>query len=392
MSDSLPTLDKIIDRNPVTVGYDAAVIDAITLMSRVQSRELATLDAPQQDLKKSSYVLVTRGVELAGIFTERDLVKLIADGIEINNKKIAEVMSANVITLKQYYNRDITVAIAIMRKHKIRHLPVVSSWGELIGIITRENIRSALTPSCLLKMRSVADVMNVKVIQAFGNASPIEIAKLMSQHRVSCVVIVENSDRDANIPIGIVTERDLVRFRVLELDLAKIKIASVMSQPLFPVHPNDSLWQTHQLMRARKVRRLVAINKSGELAGIITQSSILQIFDPLEMSRVITVLQQQIDKRTEQLKQAYQKLERQEREKTLQLERIENFEAIADNVIRDIKKTIDPIVNSARILSLKYPDADRQTEKLLQLIADNAQKSIDLLTEIFTFNNSLDRK
>lgn len=354
-----PTLDKIIDRNPVIVKADNLVINAIALMARVKGKSIPLANKNNcccskinDDRGKSSYVLVVKGTEIVGIFTERDLVKLIAEEIDLTNKKISEVMSPNVITLKQYQNRDVSVALRIMREHNIRHLPVVGSWGQLIGIITHENIRSAITPACLLKMRRVGTVMSTEVVKSSAEVSLKDTAKIMSDRRVSCVVIVEKrkipqSDRIITIPIGIVTERDLVEFQVLELNFATTRVGSVMSQPLFPVHPQDSLWQTHQLMRARKVRRLVVVGESGELAGIVTQSSILQVFDPLEMSRVITVLQQQVEKRTAQLEQinqdldrTKQKLERQNRVRKDRLDRVENFEAIAGNIAQEFNNTL----------------------------------------------------
>ena len=391
------TLDKVIDRNPVTVKPDTPLMCAIALMSEIANKNIllpnkndSSICFEDEGNKNSSYVLVIEEGKIIGIFTETDVIKLIASETDLSNKTIADVMSNNPISLQQYQERNVSIAVAIMREHNIRHLPVVSSSGQLIGIITHENIRSALTPSCLLKMCCVSDVMNKEVVKSAKNASLLDIAKLISDRRVSCVVIVEEtttatSDLALTIPVGIVTERDLVKFRILKLDFAKTKVSKVMSQPLFLVNPCDFLWQTHLFMSSQQVKHLVVVEKSGKLVGILTQKSILQVFDPLKMSRVITVLQHQVEKRTQELEQQKQ------HHSLLQLEEQECFEAIAGSIAKDFDRLIVPILETARILALKFPDADRQTKQLLQLIVANSQRGIDLVEQILSFSSKLEK-
>lgn len=373
MSDTLINIEQIMDRVPITVNHDSLAINAI------------------KSLKKDGYILIVDALKLLGIFTERDLVELIANNIDLNGQKISQVMTKNLIYLKEYQNRDITSAIAIMRRHKIRHLPIVSSTNELIGIITYESIRSKITPSSLLKMRCVADVMNTQVIYGLKNLSLIETAKLLKQNRVSSIVIIEERksdllDRVLNIPIGIVTERDLVRFRLTEYNLAETEVSTLMSQPIISVKPHESLWQTHQLMLSQKIRRLVVVNESEELVGIVTQTNILQIFDPLEMSQVITVLNQQIENQTEELKQknfqltqAYKKLKKIELEQRSDLNHLNDSQNINNFILKNLKNLISPILKNNRILALNFSDAEQSAQESLQVIEKNAQKIIDLI-------------
>jgi len=317
----IQSLDKIIDRNPLIIQADLSIIKVLNLMygiekdkESIKKNDRLSFDNTLQ--KKSSYALVMKEQKIIGIFTERDLVKLIADRVDFADRKIAEVMTANVITLEQDCDRDIWMAVAIMRENKIRHLPIVDSSGQLIGVVTQASIRSSLTPGYLLQMRSVADVMSSPVIHCFSNVLLIDIARLMEQYRISCIVIVEKkttleSDRLLTVPVGIVTERDLVKFRVLELNFEITPVSTVMSQPLFPVNREDSLWEANQLMDSKKLRRLVVVEKSGELAGIVTQTSILKVFDPREMSQVINLLQFQVDRKTTELQEIKKQLENQ---------------------------------------------------------------------------------
>jgi signal-transduction protein with cAMP-binding, CBS, and nucleotidyltransferase domain len=67
-----------------------------------------------------------------------------------------------------------------------------------------------------------------------------------------------------------------------------------MSTPLFLLSPEDSLWTAHQEMQTRKVGRLVVSWNWGQNLGIVTQTSLLRVFDPMEMYGVIENLQQTI--------------------------------------------------------------------------------------------------
>jgi len=315
-SEKIKTLDKVIDYDPITVTPELWARDAIKIMqglvkNKASSQEKERSFCDNNNLKKSSYVLVVDSGKLVGIFTERDLVKSIADRVDLADKKVGEVMTSKLITLQKYQNEDLAIALTIMRENRIRHLPVVNDGGELIGIITQKNIRSAITPSSLLKMRRVSEVMSRSVVTSSGQVFAIEIARLMKQHQVSCIVIVKTKTASENItiPVGIITERDLVRYQIANLDFVTTKASAVMSQPLVPIDPEDSLWKTHQLMEAKDLRRMVVVEKSGELAGIVTQTSILRVFDPLEMSRTIDLLQSEVDKQTIELNRVQQQLE-----------------------------------------------------------------------------------
>jgi hypothetical protein len=120
------------------------------------------------------------------------------------------------------------------------------------------------------------------------------LAQLMTEHCVGCVVIVQRNSEDNDCPVGIVTERDIVQFQSLQIDLQKTQAQTVMSTPLFLLSPEDSLWTAHQEMQKRRVGRLVVSWNWGQGLGIVTQTSLLRVFDPMEMYGVIENLQQTI--------------------------------------------------------------------------------------------------
>lgn len=324
-------LDSAIDRHPLIVSPETPIAKVLTLMNpmRISCHISGDRPHPVSNSTKRSCVLVVKESRLIGIFTERDIIKLTTASACSIGLTIADVMTSSPITLKQSDSPDIFTAIFLLRQHEIRHLPLVDADDRLLGIITREAIYEALQPVNLQSnLRCVADVMTKEVIYAPKTASALDLAQLMVKHQVNYIAIVdtpidhpqpaiaptENSPFLTNnsaplIPVGIVTERDIVQFHALELNFSQICVAQAMSFPLFCVSPTDSLWKAHQEMQRHCVRRLVVIGTQGELLGVVSQSSLPPVFNPSEMYGTIEILQQAVDDRASQLQLANQQLQ-----------------------------------------------------------------------------------
>ena len=298
---SVPDLDAAIETQPLIVAPETSLWNAVTLMSGTVGRSclIGDSDSGEEAIGalevRSSCVLVVENQQLLGIFTERDLVRLTATKMDFLGVKIAEVMISPVVTIKKANFKDIFAALFLFRRYGIRHLPIVDEDNLLVGLISQDSLRRVLRPANLLKLRRVREVMIPQVVNAFMDTSVLRVAQLMARHKVSCVVIVESEPEDILRPVGIVTERDLVQFQSLHLPLSNISAQEVMSTPLFLLQPDDSLWNAHQEMLRRRVRRLVVSWNWGQGLGIVTQSSLLQVFDPMEMYGVIDTLQHNIN-------------------------------------------------------------------------------------------------
>jgi CBS domain-containing protein len=301
-----PPLAEAIDRHPLIAAPHASLLDVVKLMYETAERSHQPLGNLQpQNLQpqpadslwgaRSSCVLVMQDETLLGIFTERDLVQLTAAGIDLRATKICDVMHHPVITISEQSLHNVFAAIFLFRRHRIRHLAIADDQ-QFIGVVSLDSIRHILRPTNLLKIRRVAEVMTSQVTTASPTTLVVELTELMAAHQISCVVIVEKLDQENSTqrPVGIVTERDIVRFQALGLNLSTTQAQAVMSTPLFVLSPEDSLWTAHQEMEQRQVRRLVVSWNWGEQLGIVTQTSILRVFDPIEMHDVIETLQRTI--------------------------------------------------------------------------------------------------
>jgi CBS domain-containing protein len=287
-----PPLADAIDRHPLIVAMDTPLQTVVELMHETAHSSLQ--DALQG--ARSSCVLVMEEGELAGIFTERDLVQMTALGMSLQSTKICDVMHHPVLTMSEQSLHDIYAALFLFRRHRIRHMAIVNELQKLVGVVSLDSIRHVLRPANLLKIRRVAEVMTHDVITTLPTTPVETLIQLMAVHRISCIVVVEASldGDDVQHPVGIITERDIVRFQALGLDTQQTQAQTVMSTPLFVLSPEDSLWTAHQEMEERQVRRLVVSWNWGKKLGIVTQTSILRVFDPIEMHNVIETLQRTI--------------------------------------------------------------------------------------------------
>jgi PAS domain S-box-containing protein len=295
-------LISAIVRHPLVVTPDTTVMEAIAHMSGIRVICASARDTRQLDelhiQARSSCVAIVEDGRLLGILTERDIVRLSSQQRDLANLAIRDVMTSNVVTLRASDFTDIFVAVNLLQQHHIRHLPVVDDLNCLVGLVTHESLQRTSRPVDLLRLRIVAEVMTTEVVCAAPELSMLEIARLMTVHRVSSVMIVQpqldQQQKTMQMPIGIVTERDIVQFQALSLNLETYQVQAVMSTPIFAVKSSDSLWLVQQILEQRFIQRLAVTGDQGELLGIVTQTSLLQALNPLELYNLAEALEAKV--------------------------------------------------------------------------------------------------
>ena len=87
---------------------------------------------------KVGCLVVTNNKDILGIVTERDLIeRALCKDLDLNTRKIEEIMSTNVITVGM--DEKIMAAVDVMKDNKIKKLPVVHN-GAIVGIITSTDV------------------------------------------------------------------------------------------------------------------------------------------------------------------------------------------------------------------------------------------------------------
>ena len=98
----------------------------------------------------------------------------------------------------------------------------------------------------------------------------------MHKNNIGCVIILGKNDDSHEKPLGIITERDVVRL-LGRLDSASIHspLSNTMSKPLITISINSSIKDAIQIMQQKNIRRLVIVDKE-KMVGIITDKDIFR--------------------------------------------------------------------------------------------------------------------
>lgn len=120
----------------------------------------------------------------------------------------------------------------------------------------------------------IADICTRDVVQIAANASLDEAAETMRRRHVGALVVTEQPNGE-HIPVGIITDRDIVLAVVAPgVPPETLTAGDVMTHPLATCREDEELFDAIQTMRERGVRRLPVLNAKGGLAGIVAADDI----------------------------------------------------------------------------------------------------------------------
>ncbi len=116
------------------------------------------------------------------------------------------------------------------------------------------------------------DIMQRDVVTAGKEISIVEASKLMEEHDISCVVIEKDE-----VPLGIVTERDMVRKVIIQGMDRNTSVEKIMTSPLVTLGMTEEVIRGVKLMVENGMRRLPVV-ENGKLVGIVTATDVLGLF------------------------------------------------------------------------------------------------------------------
>jgi len=103
-------------------------------------------------------VIVTAGGEVRGIVTDRDItVRAVAEEADPRATTLDAVLTRDLVTLAR--NDDVRTAVALMRQHAVRRLPVLDG-GRLVGVVAIGDLAVELDSDSLLAEISAEDPNN----------------------------------------------------------------------------------------------------------------------------------------------------------------------------------------------------------------------------------------
>jgi PAS domain S-box-containing protein len=245
--------------------------------------------------EKLSALIVAEDNKPVGIFTERALIQIRAGGLIDYSWPIYKVMSSPALTAS--VDMDYREAYQLLLQHRFRHLVVTDNDGLLVGIMTGTDFLAHLGLEYFMEFKSVGQVMSRDIVSLHPSVSVFVAMKLMNERRISSLLMEEGG-----IPLGIITERDLLRLIRSEKDLTQIALEEVMSTPVQTVYSDVSSHDAAKILSKNKLRRLVVTNSGGQCVGIITETDMVKGLRTSYTDHLKGVIKQQ-DRQLKEVKQ-----------------------------------------------------------------------------------------
>jgi CBS domain-containing protein len=136
------------------------------MASNILVKDIMTKDVPVMGNENSAaevvdamakydlgYVMVEMSNKPTGIITEHDIiVRLITQGIAPNSVIARMVYTNPIFTIDQ--NATVEEAVDLMKHWGVKHLPVTGEKGELVGVLTADNVMFAV-PSMMETLKEL---------------------------------------------------------------------------------------------------------------------------------------------------------------------------------------------------------------------------------------------
>lgn len=247
------TLADILTSPVATVNIATSARDALHQMRR----------------NRISALVVTEDDKPVGILTERDAVLLAYRRRHTEKLKVGEIMGKPLLTaLPDLDYRD---GYRLITERQVRHLVVVDDAGAMLGIVTEGDFLHHLGDEFLVRFKEVGSVMIRQVLALPKDSWVDDAVRMMTRERVSCVVV-----EDKGSPVGIFTERDLVKLEADEGIIPQAPLSAHMSYPVKTVQERSSLPAAIRDMDESGIRRIVVVDEDNLVTGLVTRHDIVK--------------------------------------------------------------------------------------------------------------------
>ena len=127
-----------------------------------------------------------------------------------------EIMVSDLHTLEA--DNTLQDAVELMKSKKIRHIPIVGSNNQLLGLVTQRDILAATSPDSTNKQQEMSTPLNAIMVTKLDTVNKgtdlRQAALFLQQHKHGCLPVVED-----NTLVGLVTDTDFVSVAINLLEM-----------------------------------------------------------------------------------------------------------------------------------------------------------------------------
>jgi CBS-domain-containing membrane protein len=123
-------------------------------------------------------------------------------------------------------------------------------------------------------MSAVSEIMSsedtVTIASESGNTAR-DVAEIMVKKKISSIIVIDRKTK----PVGIVTEKDLVRRVCLkDISASRFTVEEIMSSPLITVMAYDSIDTASRIMTQNHIKHLVVLEEDNRICGLLSVTDI----------------------------------------------------------------------------------------------------------------------
>ena len=241
----------IMTRNVITIPPASPLKDAYTIFRK----------------KKISMLVIEEAGRVMGLLTERDAVRFIHDGLDMNQTRVTDVMSTPVTMVDE--SLSLFEAYSILSAKHFRHLVISDQAGLLAGVVTLTDMLDGMGIEYFVELKQVESIMSKSLIRVRPDDSLRLVIDLMHSHKISSVIVAEHWK-----PVGIITERDVVKYYNQGIDVEAIQARTVMSSPVYTLPESTYIPEANMVMHEERIRHMVIVDQHGRLSGLISQTDL----------------------------------------------------------------------------------------------------------------------
>jgi signal-transduction protein with cAMP-binding, CBS, and nucleotidyltransferase domain len=126
----------------------------------------------------------------------------------------------------------------------------------------------------MITVSAVSEIMSsedtVTITSESGNTAR-DVAEVMVKKGISSVIVIDKKTK----PIGIVTEKDLVRRVCLkDMSASRFAVEEIMSSPLITIMAYDSVDTASRIMTQNQIKHLVVLEEDNRICGLLSVTDI----------------------------------------------------------------------------------------------------------------------
>lgn len=193
--------------------------------------------------------------------------------MKLRNYDLNQIIKKTVTVSKKITLLD---ARSILLRYKISRI-IISENEKAIGILTEKDLVKSIynLSNKPIERIPVSEIMTTRLITATEDATLYDCARLMSDNKISSVIILKKDGKLA----GIVTKTDLTSVFLTQATVP-LQVSKIMTKNVITVKPVDSLLYVESILVKNRISRVV-VERNRKPVGIITHRDFVPAKIPL---------------------------------------------------------------------------------------------------------------